>query len=82
MPPRIQRGAVACCRIRAVSSVTWLNTLRRSPISVLIFRSACITVVWSRPPNWAPILGRSYLEAAVELAERGIAAPKTIEESA
>src|SRR5215211_4208640 len=47
----------ACCLIRLVSSVTWLNTLRRSAINVRIFRSACITVVWSRPPNCCPILG-------------------------
>lgn len=41
----------ACCLIRLVSSVTWLNTLRRSDSSPRIFLSACITVVWSRPPN-------------------------------
>ena len=47
----------ACCLIRFVSSVTWLNTLRRSAMRVRIFRSACITVVWSRPPNCCPIFG-------------------------
>ncbi|CAM5569419.1 hypothetical protein SALBM217S_00020 [Streptomyces griseoloalbus] len=30
---------------------------RRSAIRLRIFRSACITVVWSRPPNSAPIFG-------------------------
>ena len=30
---------------------------RRSAIRVRIFRSAWITVVWSRPPNSWPILG-------------------------
>ncbi len=37
--------------MRLVSSVTWLNTLRRSAISWRILRSACMTVVWSRLPN-------------------------------
>ena len=46
-----------CCLIRLVSSVTWLKMLRRSAISWRILRSACMTVVWSRPPNCWPILG-------------------------
>jgi hypothetical protein len=55
-PSEVQRPD-ACCLIRFVSSVTWLNTLRRSAIRVRILRSACITVVWSLPPNCCPILG-------------------------
>ncbi len=47
----------ACILIRLVSSLTWLNTARRSARSWLILRSAYMTVVWSRLPNWAPILG-------------------------
>src|SRR6516165_4700917 len=47
----------ACCLMRLVSSVTWLKIDRRSAISERILRSACITVVWSRPPNCWPILG-------------------------
>ena len=56
--PHLVNGALrmsdqrwASCLIRLVSSVTWLNRLRRSPIRFLILRSACITVVWSLPPN-------------------------------
>src|SRR5699024_5800632 len=41
--------------ICAVSSVTWLKIARRSFMSSLIFLFACITVVWSRPPNSSPI---------------------------
>lgn len=37
------------CLIRAVSSWTWSYTLRRSVISLRIFLSAYMTVVWSRP---------------------------------
>src|SRR6266487_1207378 len=37
--------------IRLVNSVTWLKIDRRSAISDRILQSACITVVWSRPPN-------------------------------
>src|ERR1022692_4544793 len=47
----------ACCLMRLVSSVTWLYIDRRSAIRERIFRSACITVVWSRPPNCCPIFG-------------------------
>lgn len=36
---------------RLVSSVTWLYTAIRSLISPRILRSACMTVVWSRPPK-------------------------------
>ena len=43
--PELAQRPEACCLIRLVNSVTWLNTLRRSAISVRIFRSACITVV-------------------------------------
>ena len=49
--------ARADCLIRLVSSVTWLKMLRRSAINCLILRSACITVVWSRPPKVWPIFG-------------------------
>src|SRR5690625_6700901 len=41
--------------ICAVSSVTWLKIARRSFMTSLIFLFACITVVWSRPPNSSPI---------------------------
>ena len=44
--------------IRLVKSVTWLYKLRRSAISCRILRSACMTVVWSRPPKAWPIFGR------------------------
>ncbi len=44
------------CLIRAVSSWTWSYTLRRSVISLRIFLSAYMTVVWSRP-NVCPIFG-------------------------
>src|SRR5919197_5670751 len=47
----------ACCWIRLVSSAIWLYRLRRSAICCLILRSACITVVWSRPPNDCPMRG-------------------------
>ncbi len=43
--------------IRLVSSLIWLNTLIRSAIRPRIFRSACMTVVWSRPPKVWPIFG-------------------------
>ena len=60
----------ACCLMRLVSSVTWLKTLRRSAMSSRIFRSACMTVVWSRPPNCWPIFGR---ERSVSSRQRYIA---------
>jgi hypothetical protein len=37
------------CLMRAVSSWTWSYTFRRSVISLRIFLSAYMTVVWSRP---------------------------------
>src|SRR5215831_9932814 len=43
--------------MRLVSSVTWLKIDRRSAMSERILRSACMTVVWSRPPNCWPIFG-------------------------
>ena len=43
---------------------------RRSDISWRILRSACITVVWSRPPNCWPILGS---ESSVSSRHRYIA---------
>jgi len=45
------------CLIRLMSSCTWSNTDRCSEINVVIFSTACITVVWSRPPNSRPIWG-------------------------
>lgn len=47
----------AAALIRMVRSCTWLNTSRSSFICLRILRSACMTVVWSRPPNASPILG-------------------------
>ncbi len=61
---------LACCLIRVVSSVTWWKTLRRSARSLRIRRSAFMTVVWSRPPNCCPILGR---ESSVSSRHRYIA---------
>lgn len=45
------------CLMRLVSSAIWLYSERRSAICWRILRSACITVVWSRPPNACPIRG-------------------------
>ena len=47
----------ADCLIRLVSSAIWLNSVRRSAICWRIFRSACMTVVWSRPPKACPMRG-------------------------
>ena len=47
----------ARCLIRAVSSWTCSKVLRRWAISLRIFLSACMTVVWSRPPNVWPMRG-------------------------
>jgi hypothetical protein len=47
----------ARCLIRAVSSWTCSKVLRRCAISLRIFLSACMTVVWSRPPNVWPMRG-------------------------
>src|SRR4029453_13670373 len=51
--PHIQRA----CLMRAVNSCTRLYTERSSRISRAILDVAWMTVVWSRPPNWRPILG-------------------------
>ena len=58
------------CLIRAVSSCTRLYTERSSRIIPSIFAFACITVVWSRPPNSLPILGS---DESVRARERYIA---------
>src|SRR4051812_18543222 len=44
--------------MRAVSSVTCVYVARRSLIRLVIFLTACMTVVWSLPPKEAPIRGR------------------------
>jgi hypothetical protein len=65
-PSPVARGPAACagrahcrarCLIRAVSSWTCSKVLRRCAISLRIFLSACMTVVWSRPPNVWPMRG-------------------------
>ena len=43
--------------MRAVSSWTCSYTRRRSAISLRIFLSAYMTVVWSRLPKYWPIFG-------------------------
>src|SRR5699024_10817458 len=53
--PRHCRAEELELLILAVSSVTWLKIARRSFISSLIFLFACMTVVWSRPPNSSPM---------------------------
>ena len=58
------------CLIRAVSSCTRLYTERSSRIIPSIFAFACITVVWSRPPNSLPIFGS---DESVSARERYIA---------
>ena len=58
--PAAGAGRTHCrarCLIRAVSSWTCSNVLRRCAISLRIFLSACMTVVWSRPPNVWPMRG-------------------------
>ena len=45
------------CRTRLISSLTWSNTWWRSVMSALIFSTAWMTVVWSRPPNCSAIRG-------------------------
>ena len=54
--------APAHCRarllMRAVSSVTWVYVARRSLIRLVIFLTACMTVVWSLPPKARPISHR------------------------
>src|SRR6185436_9356893 len=54
-------GRPSYCRarllMRAVSSVTWVYVARRSLIRLVIFLTACMTVVWSLPPNDAPMRG-------------------------
>ena len=57
-------------RIRCVRSATWLYRLLRSAMSWRTFRSACMTVVWSRPPKAWPIFGR---ERSVSSRQRYIA---------
>ena len=66
---RFHRNHPACL-IRAVSSCTRLYTDRSSRIIPSIFAFACITVVWSRPPNSLPIFGS---DESVRARERYIA---------
>src|SRR5206468_9822619 len=58
------------CFTRAVSSCTRLYTDLSSRMRREIFEVAWITVVWSRPPNSLPILGR---DESVSSRERYIA---------
>src|SRR4029079_15420282 len=58
------------CLILAVSSWTRLSTLRSSWMSYEIHDVACMTWLWSRPPNFFPILGR---ELSVSSRQRYIA---------
>ena len=58
------------CLIRAVRSCTRLYTALSSLIIRVILAFACITVVWSRPPNSVPIFGS---DASVSSRERYIA---------
>ncbi len=70
---RVSRGSHRnhpACLIRAVSSCTRLYTERSSRIMPSIFAFACITVVWSRPPNSLPIFGS---DESVSARERYIA---------
>jgi hypothetical protein len=56
-PPKRWSQCRARCLIRAVSSWTCSKVLRRWAISLRIFLSACMTVVWSRPPKVWPMRG-------------------------
>ena len=47
----------APCLIRLMSSLTWSNTSSFSASWPRIFSHACMTVVWSRPPNTSAIFG-------------------------
>ena len=77
-PPVPQLGEVAGplgpiyprCLILAVRSCTRLYTALSSLIMRVILAFACITVVWSRPPNSVPIFGS---DASVSSRDRYIA---------
>ena len=43
--------------IRTIRSLTWSKICRRSFMSDEILSTACITVVWSRPPNSRAMAG-------------------------
>ena len=43
-------------RMRLISSLTWSKIVWRSVIRPFTFSTACMTVVWSRPPNCSAIL--------------------------
>lgn len=48
--PQVGPHGQDCLKV-SIIFVTWSNTLWRSAIRVCTFVHACMTVVWSRPPN-------------------------------
>ena len=56
-PRRVAHRGHAPLLIRTIRSFTWSKICRRSPMSEEIFSTACITVVWSRPPNSLAMAG-------------------------
>lgn len=56
-PPQIPKTPTHAFLILWISSVIWLKVSGCSAICLVIFCTACMAVVWSRPPNTRAMSG-------------------------